>query len=104
MVANTCGKLSLLQTALLMKNAKRVFCNDSAPSHLASAVNTPQTVIFCSTVVEFGFGPLSDDSQVVSVGELTCRPCGIHGHKACPLGHFKCALDIDVNRVLATLI
>lgn len=103
-VANTCGKLSLLQTALLMKNAKRVFCNDSAPSHLASAVNAPQTVIFCSTVVEFGFGPLSDDSKVVSVDALSCRPCGVHGHKNCPLGHFKCARDIDVNRVLETLI
>jgi len=21
---------------------------------------------------------------------LTCRPCGLHGKKACPLGHFDC--------------
>lgn len=103
LVANTCGKLSLLQTALLMKNAKRVFCNDSAPSHLASAINAPQTVIFCSTVEEFGFGPLSDDSKVISVSNLSCRPCGIHGKKQCPKKHFKCSNDIDVSLVMETL-
>lgn len=103
LIVNTCGKLSLLQTALLMKNATRVICNDSAPSHLASAVNAPQTVIFCSTVTKFGFGPLSDDSKVVELVNLSCRPCGLHGHKKCPLTHFRCALDIDIKLVLDTL-
>jgi heptosyltransferase-2 len=103
-IVNTCGKLNLLQTALLMKNAKRVLCNDSAPSHLASAVNAPQTVIFCSTVVEFGFGPLSDKSKVVSVDNLNCRPCGIHGHKQCPKEHFKCAREIDQEVVLRSIL
>ena len=22
--------------------------------------------------------------------ELSCRPCGMHGKSACPLGHFAC--------------
>lgn len=97
MIVNTCGKLSLLQTALLMKNARRVLCNDSAPSHLASAVNAPQTVMFCSTTTDFGFGPLSDDSKVMSVDNLNCRPCGLHGRISCPQSHFRCALEIDID-------
>lgn len=104
LVSNTCGKFSLNQTALLMKGAKRVFSNDSSPQHLASAVNAPQTVIFCSTVPEFGFGPLSDDSEVVQVANLSCRPCGIHGHKTCPKSHFQCSENIAVSEVLKTLI
>jgi heptosyltransferase-2 len=70
--------------------------------HLASAVNAPTTAIFCSTVKDFGFGPLSIDAIVVEKKEkLDCRPCGLHGHRACPQKHFKCALDIDMNELIA---
>jgi len=85
-----CGKLSLLQSAALMKHARMNYVNDSAPMHLASSTNAPVTAFFCSTVPEFGFGPLSDNSTIVGFDELSCRPCGLHGYKACPLGHFKC--------------
>jgi ADP-heptose:LPS heptosyltransferase len=101
---NLCGGLNLLDSAALMKKAKRVFVNDSAPLHLASCVNAKTTAIFCSTVPEFGYTPLADDSVVVDVGNaLTCRPCGLHGYKSCPLGHFKCAEDIEIKKVLSTI-
>jgi ADP-heptose:LPS heptosyltransferase len=101
---NLCGQLNLLDSAALMKKAKRVFVNDSAPLHLASCVNAKTTAIFCSTVQEFGYTPLADDSVVVDIGNaLSCRPCGLHGYKACPLGHFKCAEDIAIKSVLATI-
>jgi heptosyltransferase II len=94
------GRLSFLESAALMKNALMNYSNDSAPMHLASAVNAPVTAVFCSTVPAFGFGPLSTDSHIAESGEkLDCRPCGIHGFRACPEGHFKCA-DIDLNKLL----
>ncbi len=89
-VHNLAGKLSLMQSAALMKDAKRNFVNDSGPLHIASAGNAPVSAFFCSTTPEFGFGPLSDDSTVIEVKDLACRPCGLHGHKACPKGHFQC--------------
>lgn len=101
---NLCGALNLLDSAALMKNARRVFVNDSAPLHLASCVNAKTTAIFCSTVPAFGYTPLADDSVVVDVGNsLQCRPCGLHGYKACPLGHFKCSEDIEIKKVIATI-
>jgi ADP-heptose:LPS heptosyltransferase len=101
---NLSGALNLLDSAALMKDARRVFVNDSAPLHLASCVNAKTTAIFCSTVPGFGYTPLAEDSVVVDVGDsLACRPCGLHGHKACPLGHFKCSEDISIQRVLATV-
>lgn len=103
-VQNLCGKLSFLQSAALMKSSVMNFVNDSAPMHISSAVNAPVTAVYCSTVPEFGFGPLSDSAHVVEVLEkLTCRPCGLHGHKACPEGHFKCALDIKTEQLLEVL-
>jgi ADP-heptose:LPS heptosyltransferase len=98
---NLCGQLSLLDSAALMKTAKRVFVNDSAPLHLASCVNAKTTAIFCSTVPAFGYTPLAEDSVVIDVGNsLDCRPCGLHGHKECPLGHFKCSNEIEIKSVL----
>ncbi len=93
---NLCGKLSLLQSAALMKGAERNYVNDSGPLHLASSMNANVTAFFCSTVPEFGFGPLSDNSEIKQVENLDCRPCGLHGHKECPKGHFKCGKDIKI--------
>ena len=78
------GKLSLLGTAHVMQGALMNYVNDSAPLHIASAMNSPVTSVFCSTVPAFGFGPLGTNGRVVETTEkLYCRPCGslswIHG-------------------------
>jgi len=104
-IENLSGKLSFLQSASLMQDAVMNYVNDSAPMHIATAVNAPVTAVFCSTVPAFGFGPLSDKSFVVETEEkLDCRPCGLHGYKACPKGHFKCAETIKVEKLTTTLI
>ncbi|HMQ74621.1 MAG TPA: glycosyltransferase family 9 protein [Flavobacteriales bacterium] len=96
------GRLSLLGTAALMEGATMNYVNDSAPLHIASAMNAPVTAIFCSTVPAFGFGPLRANGRVVETAEkLDCRPCGLHGHTACPKGHFQCAEGIGVEQVAA---
>jgi heptosyltransferase-2 len=103
-VINLAGKLSFLQTAALMQGATMNYVNDSAPMHIASAVNAPVTAVFCSTIPAFGFGPLSQKSFVVETTEkLSCRPCGLHGYKSCPKGHFKCAETITTKQLLDTL-
>ncbi len=98
---NLAGQLSLLKTTALMRDAVMNYTNDSAPLHLASSINAPARALFCSTVSSFGFGPLSDNSVIIETDLLLdCRPCGLHGHKACPKGHFKCALTIDVQKMV----
>lgn len=98
------GKLSLLETAALMKDAVMNYTNDSAPLHLASSVDAPVTAIYCSTVPGFGFGPLSGRSFIVEVEEnLSCRPCGIHGRESCPEGHFKCSYLIDTSKLISKI-
>lgn len=93
---NLAGQLNLLESAYLMSKAKMNFVNDSGPLHLASSMNAPVTAFFCSTIPSFGFGPLSDDSTIrESTEKLDCRPCGLHGFKECPKGHFKCG-EINV--------
>lgn len=101
---NLCGKLSLLQTASLMKHAFMNYVNDSAPMHLASSMNAKVCAIFCSTVPEFGFGPLSDNSSIIQTKQnLQCRPCGLHGKSKCPLSHFNCGYTIETQHLLNIL-
>jgi heptosyltransferase-2 len=103
-LVNLSGKLSLLASAALMRGAVLNYVNDSAPLHLCSATDAPVCAIFCSTVPAFGFGPLSTFSRIVEhPGPLACRPCGLHGHARCPLGHFRCAREIETPQLLAVL-
>ncbi len=98
------GKLKHLESVALISKAEMNFVNDSAPMHFASAMNAPVTVTYCSTVPNFGFGPLSSDSNIVETNmNLDCRPCGLHGYKSCPKGHFKCALSIDESSLIEML-
>ena len=97
-IINLSGKLNLLDSCALMKDALMNYVNDSGPLHLASSMNAPTTSFFCSTIPAFGFTPLADNSKVVEVKEkLDCRPCGLHGYKQCPKGHYKCGNDIVLD-------
>jgi heptosyltransferase-2 len=87
------GRLSLLASAELIGRATVLVTNDSAPQHLASAMNTPTVAIFGPTVPEFGFGPLAERAEVAGVDGLACRPCDRHGPQRCPLGHWRCMRD-----------
>ncbi len=103
-VVNLAGRLSFLESAALMKSAVMNYVNDSAPMHLASSVNASVASVFCSTVPAFGFGPLSDDAHIIETTvSLYCRPCGLHGFKQCPEGHFKCALNIQTYQLTELL-
>ena len=103
-VVNLSGRLSLLASAALMRGAVLNYVNDSAPLHLCSAVGAPVCAVYCSTVPYFGFGPLSPFSRIVEIEEdLECRPCGLHGYRQCPLGHFRCAHGIKTQQLLAVL-
>ena len=93
-----CGKFSLLESCALMEKAQMNYVNDSAPLHLASSVNAPVTAFFCSTVPEYGFYPLSDNSRIISATPPPpCRPCGLHGFKTCPKGHFSCGNSVHIQ-------
>lgn len=100
-IINLAGKLTFLQSAALMRDAKMNFTNDSAPLHLCTSVNAPVTAVFCSTTKDFGFTPLSDDSLVVEAEPTPdCKPCGLHGAKQCKKRTFECSRNIDIKKLI----
>lgn len=95
---NACGKLTLRQSAALIKRAALLVTNDSAPLHLATAMGTPIVALFGPTITEFGFGPVRAGDEALGM-ELQCRPCSPHGPPQCPLGHHRCMRDLTVEAV-----
>jgi heptosyltransferase-2 len=99
-VIDATGKLSLLGSAALLARCAVLATNDSAPLHLASAMNTPTVALFGPTVPAMGFGPLADRHVVLGRDELPCRPCSAHGGQGCPLGHWTCMREVAPTTVV----
>lgn len=97
------GQLSLAELAGLLAVADRIVTNDSAPLHIAESLGTPVTAMFGPTVPEFGFAPYLADSDLLERRGLPCRPCGIHGHRACPIGTHECMEKISPESVLSSI-
>ncbi len=91
---NVAGRLSLLQSAELIRRCTALVSNDSAPMHLAVAMRTPVIAIFGATIPEFGFAPVGIHDEVIQSHGLACRPCSIHGGDKCPIKTFLCMKQI----------
>ncbi len=93
------GKLSISDSIKKISELDLVVANDSAATHMATFAQTPVVTVFGPTTLELGFRPWSEQSRVVQVDRLQCRPCGKHGHSKCPLGHHHCMTLIQVEDV-----
>jgi heptosyltransferase II len=100
-VADGVGRLSMLASGHLIRRARLLVSNDSAPVHLASAVGTATLEIYGPTVPGFGFAARAPGSRVVEPDPMPCRPCDRHGPAVCPLGHHDCMRGTPLGRVLA---
>ncbi|MBM4168270.1 MAG: lipopolysaccharide heptosyltransferase II [Ignavibacteria bacterium] len=96
---NLAGKLTVLQSAEVIRRCAVLVTNDSAPMHLGVAVGTPVVAIFGATVPAFGFAPRGPGDVVVETRGLRCRPCSIHGGARCPIKTFDCMERISAERV-----
>ena len=90
------AKTDLNELKALMGRLSLFITNDSGPMHLAAACGVPTLAIFGPTTRELGFFPYGPNHRVLE-SDLPCRPCGLHGAKACPQGHFLCMLLITAD-------
>lgn len=99
-VIDLTGKLSLIQSAVVLSKCKALISNDTGLMHMATAVKVPVLAIFGSTVKEFGFFPYRAKSIVVENNHLQCRPCTHVGRNNCPKKHFDCMRSVTPSIVL----
>ncbi|AXX16384.1 glycosyltransferase family 9 protein [Leptospira borgpetersenii] len=101
---NFAGKTDLPELSFLVSKAALVISNDSSPIHFASAFNIPTLAVFGATISDFGYTPLADSFFISEIQGLYCRPCGIHGGKVCPEGHFRCMKEQNVDKMFEAAI
>jgi heptosyltransferase-2 len=97
-VRSIAGQTDLVQLLSVLKGAVAAVANDSGPMHMACVVDTPVVGVFGPTTLSLGYRPWANNSIVIQQS-LSCRPCGSHGHKTCPIGTHECMKAIDPMRV-----
>jgi lipopolysaccharide heptosyltransferase II len=98
-VINLAGKTSLSQAASLLKRCSLLISTDTGPMHIATAVGTPQVVIFGRNqpgLSPLRWGPTSKKHRVLHK-ELGCIECLAHN---C-IKDFACLKAISVEEVLS---
>jgi len=68
------GKTSLKELGAVIKGSQMLFCVDSVPLHMASALKTPVVVLFGPTS-EVNWGPWMHAHSRVVTKTVPCRPC-----------------------------
>lgn len=100
------GRTSLDHALAAIAAAHSVVSNDSGLMHVAAALGVPQVALFGSSS-PLHTPPLSPLARVVWLKNdldyapaLACSPCF---ERECPLGHTRCLVDIEPDRVLSCL-
>jgi ADP-heptose:LPS heptosyltransferase len=100
---NFCGKLSIQQSASYLKQSKIVITHDTGLMHIASAFGKTILSIWGNTIPAFGMYPYMTDenSEIFEVKNLKCRPCSKIGFDKCPLKHFNCMNQLELQALTA---
>jgi len=100
-VVDLTGQLSLRELAALTREARAFVGVDSAPMHIAAAMDTPCVALFGPSG-DIEWGPWGVAHRIIASSEHPCRPCGIDG---CGGGKVsECLTTLPVERVHSALL
>jgi ADP-heptose:LPS heptosyltransferase len=96
LVFDTTGKLSLNQSASLVRQSQMLITGDTGLMHIAAAFKKKIYSVWGNTVPQFGMFPYlpGEGSRIIEIKGLPCRPCSKIGYDRCPKGNFRCMKDI----------
>lgn len=97
---NLTGKTTLGQMAAVIELADVVLCHDSAPMHLAVALQRPLVCLIGPTNPD-RTGPYGRSQDVVRL-DLECAPCYLRKMSQCRFDH-QCMVDLEVSTVVSAV-
>jgi heptosyltransferase-2 len=102
-IYNACGKFNLNESASLVQKSKLIITHDTGLMHIAAAFKKPVISVWGNTIPGFGMTAYYGTAQVpdvrFEVNGLGCRPCSKIGYNTCPVGHFKCMEQQDIQAI-----
>ena len=102
-VFNAVGKVSLLESSLLLSQSDAVVANDTGLLHVADRLQIPSVVIIGPTAFGYPVSPVSRVAEVPN-SELPCKPCSKDGRDRCTNAvQLKCLLDVTPEHVAREL-
>lgn len=110
-VYNACGKFNLNESADLVRRSRLVISHDTGLQYIACAFNKQVLAIWGSTSPKLDVEPYYGKpflaaqkelpyENIIRMPPLKCQPCSKFGNKKCPLGHFKCMKEMDINYIV----
>ena len=109
-IYNACGKFNLNESADIVRRSNLVISNDTGLQYIACAFKKPLLAIWGGTSPKLDVEPFYGDQfmntykgkiyENIIVPGLSCQPCSKYGLNECPLGHFKCMENHDVDRIV----
>ncbi len=105
-IFNACGKFSLHGSADLIRKSRLVISHDTGLQYIACAFNKKVLAIWGGTSPLLDVEPYYGNLQYADaayhnfiVPGLPCQPCSNYGLKKCPLGHFKCMNQQNIEAI-----
>lgn len=89
-VINLCGKTTLSQSAVIVRDAAALISSDTGLMHMGAAFKRPVLAVWGATAPPLGFIPYKTEYFSFEVKNLHCHPCSRQGGERCRKGHFKC--------------
>lgn len=96
-IFNLVGKLSINQSASIIKKSKKVYTHDTGMMHIATALKKEIVSIWGSSHPILGFYPYNSKFTVLQNDKIKCRPCSKIGYSTCPLAHFRCMNEMKFD-------
>lgn len=100
-IFNAAGRLTLQQSASIIRQSTLVIAHDTGLMHIASAFNKTIFSIWGNTTPALGMAPYLPhaNNRIFEVKHLSCRPCSKIGYQKCPKGHFKCMMQHNITEI-----
>jgi heptosyltransferase I len=98
-VLNLVGRTNLPVLAEIFRRCQVVVGNDTGPVHLANATEGPRILMLFGSTPPKRTGPVGAGHRTLAL-DLPCQPCL---ERICPLKHFQCMENLEVEHVLETV-
>ena len=97
-VLNLAGRLSLVESWVVLAKAQVVVSNDTGLLHMAEQLHKPTIALMGPA--PFGYPSRGGQSTIILERSLPCRPCSKHGQGPCVNREYqKCLRDISATEV-----